>query len=337
MISLSLNLLFLKSWLDLAINLGRKTLPPFFRDWLWKIIGEKLYYHSLNKKIHIEESYNNSLNIIESIKYLKIRFPEKEEITEKPIFIFSAGMRSGSTWIQRLIMSSSQTIIWGEPYNRAAIIQNMAKQIEVFSLDFPRDDFIYNQQIPDISNQWIANLYPDFEYFRQAHRLFFINLFAVPGREKGVSRWGLKEIRLTPDHAIYLQWLFPQSKLIFLIRNPYHAYQSYKFFTYLSQQYMTAENFGYIWKNLTEGYVMNADKINAKLVKYEDVVQGKIDLKALESYVEIDLIEPNKLKKVSTKDYLPNISQTNKITEDEINILKNIVNPLAVKLGYYPE
>ncbi len=336
------DLLSIKGWLDLAISLGRKTFPKFLRHWLWEKMGRQLYYHSLKKNIHQQEYYGNPLNIVQGINWIKWRFPEIntsdiQEITEKPIFIFSAGMRSGSTWIQRWMMSSSETVIWGEPYARSFIIQNMAKQIEQFSQDFPKKDFIYRQKFEDISNQWVANLYPDLSFFQQAHRLFFINLFAIPARQKGAKRWGIKEVRLTGDHAVYLQWLFPESKFIFLIRNPYHSYQSYKIFTYLDQQQMTTENFGYIWRNLSESYVLYHEKLNAKLLKYEDVVKGNFELKELASYLEIDLKAPNQLIKIANKDDLPKIDQLTKITLDEINILKNIVNPLAEQLGYYPE
>ncbi|MBS9384826.1 MAG: sulfotransferase [Dolichospermum sp. BR01] len=339
---LILGLSSLKNWMDLSMNVGKTILPKVLRHWLWVNIGVKLYYRALKKTIHLQEYYAEPLNIIQGIDCIKLRFPELntqeiQEITEKPIFVFSAGMRSGSTWIQRLMMSSPETLIWGEPYAGSSIIQNMAKQIEQFSLEFPRKDCIYNQEIEDISNQWVANLYPDLKFFQQAHRLFFINLFAIPARQKGAKRWGLKEVRLTGDHAVYLQWLFPESKFIFLVRNPYHAYQSYKVFTYFSEQQMTTENFGYIWKNLSESYVMYHEKINAEFLKYEDVVKGNFDLQELGSYLEIDLIDPNQLTRISNKHYLPQIDENTKITTSEINILKNIVNPLAEKLGYYPE
>jgi hypothetical protein len=336
------DLLSLKSWLDLAMSLGRKTFPKFLRHWLWEKIGIQLYYHSLKKNIQPQEYYANPLNIVQGINWIKLRFPEIttpeiQEITEKPIFVFSAGMRSGSTWIQRLMMSSSETLIWGEPYARSFIIQNMAKQIELFSREFPKKDFIYDHKIENIVNQWVANLYPDLKSFKEAHRLFFINLFALPARQKGAKRWGIKEVRLTGDHAVYLKWLFPESKFIFLIRNPYHSYQSYKKFTYLDQQQMTTENFGYIWRNLSESYVMYYEKLNAKLLKYEDLVKDNFDLKELEFYLEVDLINPNQLARIANKDDLPKIDESTKITLDEINIIKNIVNPLAEQLGYYHE
>lgn len=335
-------MLSFKDWMDLAMNLGRKFLPKFLRHWLWEKIGIALYHHSLKKTIHQQEYYADPLNIVQAIDCIKLRFTEIttqeiQEITEKPIFVFSAGMRSGSTWIQRLMMSSSETLIWGEPYARSSIIQNMAKQIDPFSLEFPRKDFIYNQAVENISNQWVANLYPDLKFFQQAHRLFFINLFAIPARQKGAKRWGLKEVRITGDHAVYLQWLFPESKFIFLIRNPYNAYQSYKIFTHLAQQQMTTQNFGYIWRNLSKSYVIYHEKIKAKLLKYEDVVQGNFDLKELASYLEINLIDPNQLKRIANKNDLPKIDETTKITSKEIDILKNVVNPLAENLGYYPE
>ena len=74
-----------------------------------------------------------------------------------------------------------------------------------------------------------------------------------------------------------------------------------------------------------------------KYKKYEDVVKGNFDLQELGSYLEIDLIDPNQLTRISNKHYLPQIDENTKITTSEINILKNIVNPLAEKLGYYPE
>lgn len=40
-----------------------------------------------------------------------------------PIFLLSAGWRSGSTLLQRLIMSDARVLIWGEPYDECGLVQ----------------------------------------------------------------------------------------------------------------------------------------------------------------------------------------------------------------------
>ena len=47
-----------------------------------------------------------------------------------PIFLFSAGWRSGSTLLQRLVMSDKQVLIWGEPYDECGPVQAMAQTMK---------------------------------------------------------------------------------------------------------------------------------------------------------------------------------------------------------------
>ncbi len=56
------------------------------------------------------------ITIKKGIAAIQKRWPNLEnEEDERPIFILSAGWRSGSTLIQRLIMSKERILIWGEP------------------------------------------------------------------------------------------------------------------------------------------------------------------------------------------------------------------------------
>ena len=52
--------------------------------------------------------------------------PAPKEDAAAPIFLLSAGWRSGSTLLQRLIMSDKHVLIWGEPYDECGAIQAMA-------------------------------------------------------------------------------------------------------------------------------------------------------------------------------------------------------------------
>lgn len=43
---------------------------------------------------------------------------------ENPVFILSAGWRSGSTLLHRMIMADEKVMIWGEPYAHSNIKNN---------------------------------------------------------------------------------------------------------------------------------------------------------------------------------------------------------------------
>lgn len=65
--------------------------------------------------------------IIQAISHLQTLCPaDTGEDHEEPIFLMAAGWRTGSTLLQRLIMSDSRVLMWGEPYHECGLIQNLA-------------------------------------------------------------------------------------------------------------------------------------------------------------------------------------------------------------------
>ena len=75
---------------------------------------------------------------MESIEVLQRLIAETEvDDDEQPIFVLSAGWRSGSTLVQRLLMSDHNTLVWGEVYDRSNIVQNLTKSILPFSESWP--------------------------------------------------------------------------------------------------------------------------------------------------------------------------------------------------------
>ena len=60
-------------------------------------------------------------SVLTGIKQLETICPARDDNdNEEPIFLLSAGWRSGSTLLQRLIMSDSNVLIWGNPTMNAA-------------------------------------------------------------------------------------------------------------------------------------------------------------------------------------------------------------------------
>ena len=58
--------------------------------------------------------------------------PPADPADDAPIFLLSAGWRSGSTMLQRLLMSDPGVLIWGEPYDECGLVQALAGCAKAF-------------------------------------------------------------------------------------------------------------------------------------------------------------------------------------------------------------
>ncbi len=182
----------------------------------------------------------------------------------------------------------------------------------------------------------MANLYPEPAQFFDAHLRFFETLFAEPARRVGAANWGLKEVRLTADHACYLKWLFPRAKLLFLYRSPYDAYRSYaarlnagwKWYHTWPGRPLTASVFGSHWSELVTGFLQNAERLEGLLVRYEDLRSGALE--AIEHYLGFELSRES--AEINPSDGGPR--PVAEIPENQAAILEREVGPLAERLGY---
>lgn len=198
---------------------------------------------------------------------------------EQPVFVLSSGWRSGSTLLQRMIMENRKDLLmWGEPFPHCNIHDGLVNQFRAFTTHWPPTPyFLSGMKLQDPSDTWVANLYPDVDDLLKAHRSFHHTLFAEPAHRAGWKSWGLKEVRLTIDHATYLRVLYPKCKIILLYRNPYDAYLSYShwdvtvFRTWPDRFVSTPYAFGRNWAELTRGYLEGHERVDALLVRYEDL------------------------------------------------------------------
>lgn len=257
---------------------------------------------------------------------------------ESPIFLLSAGWRSGSTMLQRLIMSDSSVLIWGEPYDECGLIQVLAESMKAFRPNWPPQEYYYDGTPPNqLSGEWIANLFPSLEEWRRGQRALFDTMFAEPAHRAGAARWGIKEVRLGAEHCAYLRWLYPRARFVLLYRDPLEAYRSYCRYgrswydTFPNRPVFTATAFGRHWRKLMEGFLRDAKALDALVIRYEDLVSGKTSLDELDRFLDITVDHTLLKTKVGSSERGGQKAHVNAL---EKWLLRRAVAPVAADLGY---
>lgn len=257
---------------------------------------------------------------------------------EEPVFLLSAGWRSGSTLLQRLVMSDLRVFIWGEPYDECGIVQAVAGGMKAFRTGWPPDEYFHDDRpINQLTGEFIANLFPSLIDWRNAQRSLFDVMFSEPAKRLGIKRWGIKEVRFTAEHCTYLRWLYPRAKFVFLCRNPLDAYRSYCRYghcwydTFPDKPVFTPTQFGAHWRRLMEGFMHEAEALDALLLKYEDLIADPAVLDNLEHHLDITIDRTLLGYKVGSSENGGWKAQVNTL---ERWLLRRAVTPLAQRMGY---
>ena len=215
---------------------------------------------------------------------------------ERPIFILSAGGRSGSTLLQRLVSSGERVLIWGEAYDRSGIVQHLSRSLASFSDTWPPREYMQPpDDLQDISQSWVANLYPPPEALLAAYRELLLELFARPAYALGASRWGFKEVRLGRAEAALLKGLFPDASFLFIRRPLEDAYLSYRTFSggmdwygnWPGETAFTPYAFARHWTRLTRELETAAAETGGMLIDYDDLVSGTLSLEDVSAYTGV--------------------------------------------------
>jgi hypothetical protein len=314
-------------------------IPPVIKKWVQQpiegLVGKLEYWHQHQTTVRTRPTISKAIETIE-----RRWGAQAGSDPESPIFIFSAGWRTGSTLLQRLVLSGGETLVWGEPYPHCDYIRMLANSLVSFRDELPPEQFFIKPADSGAtakigSDQWVACLYPRPTSLYDAHRQYFRTLYGVPAFDRGYPRWGLKEVVLSCEYAEYLRWLFPQAKFLFLYRNPYHAYRSYRtfgdwYYRWPDQPVFTARKFGWVWRRLMESFLEGHERIGGMLIRYEDLVGGSISLRDLSRYLGTGLSKEVLEKRVTGRapkalDPIPWV---------ELMQLKATIGPLAARLGY---
>jgi hypothetical protein len=238
-------------------------------------------------------------------------------------------------------------LVWGEPYDHSASIRRLAEMMAPFDDQWPPSRYIVEGREDIAPDQWLANRYPHPLDFLGAHRSFLDRLFAEPARRAGFARWGVKTVRLGGDHAAYLRTVYPTAPMVFLVRNPYDAFLSYRmlhdvrpssrwwYHRWPDVQVSTPGHFGALWWAQVSSFTEVAHDLGALFVSFESLTSGSA-LAEVARFVDI-AVEPSALRSrvgaSSEQRRAPTMEQAT-LSTGEIRELRDVVDPLAAELGY---
>lgn len=216
----------------------------------------------------------------------------------KPIFIFAAGWRSGSTLLQRLLNSNSEVMIWGEAYEHALPLYHLAAPLagltkQPLDLNFMSRHLarMPGELTATVTTKWIANLTPPPNDLKRAHLAFMDTLFATKAMEAKRPRWGLKMVRSDATVARYLKWLYPEAKILYMFRDPYASYRSYLnatqsgwYLYYPNYRVKGTLPFMVHWRHCMDSFRASEAEVSAFPVQFESLASGQL-LDRLQEYL----------------------------------------------------
>jgi hypothetical protein len=221
--------------------------------------------------------------------------------TSNPVFIFSAGWRSGSTMLQRLISSSGEVLVWGEAgggisgfldaYERYRQMLGPGSDLYMHGYggngEQQFSEFLKHPD--DRMHRWIACMNPGHDHLLASMRQFFVSYYEDIAMDLGYGRWGVKEVQSGIDVAKFVKLLFPDARIIFLVRHPYKCILSIKRRKWMDMEHHKdpLKYYANYWKRLAREFYGNSTGL---LVKYEDLISDRSVYDEVVRYAQVSEI-----------------------------------------------
>jgi len=268
---------------------------------------------------------------------VKCDLPQLEKSCE-PIFLLSSIWRSGSTLLQRSLCTDDSIFVWGEPYADCNLVFSMSQSAKALLQDRWPSAENYAWPCPWVFDapheHFIANIYPEPAFIRGAYRQFFDHLFLEGAKFKGYSRFGAKFVRLGLDDSYFLQWIYPDARFLFLVRNPWDCWRSYKGyrwkFRHPKPPVVTVQQFATLWQKQTSE-LLQYQGGNSGWIRYEDFLQPSFDWDRLRKFCSL----PNITTAAREKRIMGVHHEPTPVEPEELDVVSYICGGLANQLGYF--
>jgi len=223
--------------------------------------------------------------------------PAPGEEGASPVFVLGTGWRTGSTLLQRVLMTDRRLMLWGEPLGRIGLLTRLSEAVCGMQPGWPPEEYWLERRPPgDPTTSWIANLFPPADDFRASLRALFERWLGEPARARGYARWGFKEVRLGAAEATMLRWLYPSTQFVVSSRHPIAAYRSVKgsardwslYARWPDRRVDCVVSFARHWDSLASSWDHAPTGLAPFVVRYEDLAAGG-DLAPLASRLGLSL------------------------------------------------
>ncbi len=270
----------------------------------------------------------------QSLRVLDAATREPQTLAEDdPVFVASIGWRSGSTLVQRAVMTDPSILVWGEPLAHMLYLNRLIEPLLGISEDWPgQSHWLSHRPDIDLTRDWVATLAPDAGHLRAAYRAFIDTWLAIPARQRGFKRWGVKQVRWTGEDAVMLRWLYPKCHFLVVVRHPVSAYQSMRNFGFDPPAYnhllkwpddwiASLDDYARFWNIMAVSWGSVIDKLGAAWIRYEDFVDGRIDLDSIGASFGLKLdVEVARSTKVGGSNLQRLISSTERMRINELTV-----------------
>jgi hypothetical protein len=123
---------------------------------------------------------------------------------------------------------------------------------------------------------------------------------AVPARQRGFKRWGVKQVRWSGAHAVTLRWLYPRCQFLLIVRHPVMAYLSLGKSGFQPQAAVapirwpdrwvsTLDDFARMWNEMALSWWSVRETLGVNWLRYEDLVEGRVDMDAIGATIGLQL------------------------------------------------
>jgi len=196
---------------------------------------------------------------------------------EAPGLLISAtSLRSGSTWVQRIAHAATDIFVWGEPFPLVEwlfYVFRRFQDVEEVRLQETKE-FLSRSQDPTV---WIANANPPLDSLKRG----FVALFSeYYGEAHGRARYGWKEVRYGLSELEFLWNLFPELRVVLLVRNPIDVIRSLRSQGWIGRDTQSVRRVCQNWSRRTGDYLILRDHPNTFFLRYEDVTSRLRELLA---------------------------------------------------------
>jgi GT2 family glycosyltransferase/SAM-dependent methyltransferase len=185
------------------------------------------------------------------------------------LLISGSSQRCGSTWVQRIVHAATDIFIWGESSPLVESLYAIFRAFQETNLVRSQEtqNLLSSSQDPTV---WRANANPSPAELKRG----FSALFSEFYRETyGRTGYGWKEVHYGRKELEFLWELFPELKVVLLVRNPMDVVRSLKAKGWLGR-WRDTQSVSWVcrnWSQRTKDYLLLQDHPHTFFVRYEDV------------------------------------------------------------------